>query len=266
MVETAAAAAIVRLEPGLSAVAIGAVAVASPAGLGLPRVLVSRFPEPGGEVEIFGESGSGEAWLGGGGGVVVARASPSGGAILIAALAPAASRPVLPGITVHRLGGEPAAALPAAATSAPAAPPAIARRAIPAELLLHVERIGDCRFPAEGWVGPQGRGLRVEGFAINPLAALSPGDIEYKGFHPGGGETPWVRGPQFCGSRQRRLALTGFAVRPAAPLGRGFTVVYSGAFRSGAIVGPCRDGEPCRAPRPDDPLEALSISIETPAV
>jgi len=259
-VEAAAAASIVTLEPGLFAVEIGPVATPSHSdgALTLPLVQVSPMPSPGAPVEVLGEAGRGEVWLGSGGGVVVVRAPPGGGAIVVTSLGPAGSRAAVPAIAVNRLGRE-EAAWPSPA--APTTPFSGRNREIPVEILLHVERLGDCRFGAQGWVGPRGQGLRIEGFGIAPLEGLSPRDLEYMAFQPGGAETPWVAGPQFCGSRGRRLPLTGFALRPTPNLAGRFDVVYSGAFLNSGIVGPRRNGEACRPALLDDPLEAMTVSI-----
>jgi hypothetical protein len=264
-VEVPAAASIIALEPGLFAIDIGPLAAAPIAGAVpvLPLVQVSPFPSVGGaDVEILGEHGNGRSWVGSGGGVVVVRSPPGGGAVVVTSLGSAGTRSVVPAIRVSRLGRDDAVW---PASPAPALPFPGQNREIPAEILLHVERLGDCRFGAQGWVGPRGQRLRIEGFAITPLEGLSPRDLEYMAFQPGGAETPWVGGQQFCGSRQRRLPLTGFAIRLAANLGGRFDVVYSGAFLNSGIVGPRRNGEPCRPTLLDDPLEAMTVQIVGPA-
>jgi hypothetical protein len=259
--EVSSVASIISLEPGLFAIAIGSVpnTPASAAGrMTLPLLQVTRFRSPGGgNPEMLGEDGLGETWLGSSGGVVVILAPPGGAALIVTSYAPAGSQAVMPAIQVDRLGHDVAEWQNTAAAAQSLKP----SQEISAEILLHVERLGDCRFSSQGWVGPRGRGLRIEGFGIMPLQGLSPRDLEYKAFQPGGAETPWVGGPQLCGSRGRRLPLTGFAIRPAAALADRFDVVYSGAFLNGGIVGPRRNGEPCRPALLDDPLEAMTVSI-----
>jgi hypothetical protein len=245
----------------LFAVEIGPVAtpLQAVAGLTLPLVQVSRLPSAGGvAVEILGESGSGDVWLGAGGGVVVVRMPPGGGAIVVSSFGAPGSIAVAPGIRVDRLGSREPVRGP---DNVVPETPTTRHREVPLEILLHVERLGDCRFDGRGWVGPQGQRLQIEGFGITPLEALLPRDLEYKAFQPDGAETPWASGPQFCGSRGRRLPLTGFAIRPAVPTGGRWDVVYSGAFRNSGVVGPRRNGEPCRPPLSDDPLEAISVSV-----
>ena len=152
------------------------------------------------------------------------------------------------------------AAAPVLAASEPAAEGD--GREVPTEILLHIERAGDRLFPGRGWVGALGRKLRIEAFSIRPLEAIAPGDIEFKGFLPRGGETQWVQGGLLCGTRGRRLPLTGFAVRLAPRLASRFDVVYQGSFFSEGISAPERNGQPCRGVgSADDPLEAMNIRI-----
>ncbi len=127
--------------------------------------------------------------------------------------------------------------------------------------MLHIEREGDRRFVAEGWVGNRGRRLRIEAFSIRPLEALASGDIEYKAFGPNGRETPWVTDAKLCGTRGRGMPLTGFAVRLAPHLRDRFDVVYEGSFFASGVAGPCRNGEPCMGKLFDDPLEAMHLRL-----
>jgi hypothetical protein len=255
--EASAAATIVPLDGGgLFVVEIGPVPGPSTmiGTVALPLIQLARLPGPGAsDIDILAESGAGEAWLGANGGVVAVRAPQGGGAVVVTAFGAPGPQIAMPAIRVRRLGGENAAG--------PPQPSATARDGIQVEILLHVEQSGDCRFAAGGWVGPRGQRLRIEGFALMPLQGLGPGDIEYKAFQPSGSETPWTAAPAFCGTRARRLPLTGFAVRPAPHIAARWDIVYSGAFFDAGRIGPCRNGEPCRSTLRDDPLEAMTISI-----
>jgi hypothetical protein len=132
---------------------------------------------------------------------------------------------------------------------------------VPTEILLHIERAGDRVFPGHGWVGALGRKLRIEGFSIRPLEGLQPGDIEFKAFEPNGQETPWVTAGTLCGTRGRGMPLVGFAVRLAPHLRERFEAIYEGSFFNAGIVGPNRNGEPCRSAVGNDPLEAVNIRL-----
>ncbi|HVH78796.1 MAG TPA: glycosyl transferase, partial [Stellaceae bacterium] len=134
-------------------------------------------------------------------------------------------------------------------------------REIPGELVLHIERQGDRLFPAGEWAGSPAERLRIEGFAIRPLEAISPGHIEYMGFGPGGRQTPWVTDVKLCGTRGRGYPLTGFAVRLAPALRNQFDVIYEGHFFESGVKGPLRNGEPCLPSIADDPLGAIRLRV-----
>src|SRR5437763_345511 len=153
----------------------------------------------------------------------------------------------------------PGAAAPATAASATDPISTAEPRDIPTEILLHIERAGDRLFPGRGWVGALGRKLRIEAFSLRPLERLAPADIELKGYLPGGNETQWVHGGILCGTRGRRLPLTGFALRLAPHLAERFEVTYQGSFFMSGISGVHRNGEPCRSTHGEDPLAAMDL-------
>ncbi len=263
------AARLITLERGLYAIGIEPSAgheADDPTGI---SVLVTGFPSSGGEpVSLLAASGEGSVWLDRRGGVVVARSPSSGGRVLVNIVAQAALPPVQPRLTVHRLDG-PTFAVPSIFPS-PLATPPVSRAdepsrdqtpEIPLEVILHIERLGDRVLRGDGWAGNRGSKLRIEGFGVRPLAGLSPRDVHYKVFHPGGIETPWIGGPQLCGSRGQRLPIVGFAVRVAPHLRDRFDVEYQGSFFNSGIANASRNSEPCRPRLAGDPLEAIFVKI-----
>jgi hypothetical protein len=93
------------------------------------------------------------------------------------------------------------------------------------------------------------------------MEAIAAADIEYMGLGAANRRTPWVTSGGFCGTRGRALSLTGFAVRLVPALRDRFDVIYEGAFFSGGVIGPNRNGEPCVSMLLDDPLEAIRVRI-----
>ena len=255
---------------GLYALRVGEIGGASGtlSGVEFPIAQVSApFAEDGESLEIVASFPRRGSWLGREGGTVIIRSPAGGGHIIVTAYGHAEQPAVHLTLELRRLdspaaGGaaERGAAAPVLAASEPAAEGD--GREVPTEILLHIERAGDRLFPGRGWVGALGRKLRIEAFSIRPLEAIAPGDIEFKGFLPRGGETQWVQGGLLCGTRGRRLPLTGFAVRLAPRLASRFDVVYQGSFFSEGISAPERNGQPCRGVgSADDPLEAMNIRI-----
>ena len=112
------------------------------------------------------------------------------------------------------------------------------------------------------WAGRVGRGVWIEAFSILPLETLQPSDIEYKGLTANGFETPWLSNNQVCGTRGMGISLVGFAVRlKSSPGSVLYQCEYFGQFQSGIMVGPCRNGAPCRSTDEGDSLECIQVRI-----
>jgi hypothetical protein len=256
---TAAAVGIVRLGEGLHILEIGeALAPSNPiAGLLLPAIQVSAAPNNGASlVEVIGNEGYGEAWLGREGGTVVVRAPPGGGHVLVTAFTDSSQTALPPTVEVRRL-----ARLESNGMGSELKGGGKEQAEIGSEIILHVEGLGDRSYPGGGWVGNRGRRLRIEAFSIRPAQPLAAHDIEFKALGPNGRETPWVGDAKLCGTRGQGLPLTGFAIRPAPHAGKRFDVVYYGAFFESGVTGPCRNGELCLPRIADDPLEAVSVQL-----
>ena len=246
----------VRLAAGLHALVVGK---SDPrpddiAGATLPLTQIVPRIDDRAAISVVPHAAGDDGWLGPEGGTVVLRVSDRGGTVLVTTygITNDAALPVLKLLDLGRLNAGDTAA-PAAAS-----PPG---REIPNELILHIERQGDRRFPAGGWAGNPGARLRVEGFGIRPLQAIAPGQIEYMAFGPGGRQTPWVSDAKLCGTRGRGFPLTGFAVRLVPPLRERFDVLYEGYFFDSGIRGPVRNGDPCLPSIVDDPLGAIRLRV-----
>jgi hypothetical protein len=219
-------------------------------------IQVSAPPgERAGCVEIIGASSDASSWIGHDGGTVVVRSPPGGGNVWVTSFGLPEHVLVPPRVEPRQLDRRQSSG----AAHGPLA--LVEPEEIRTEVALHVERLGDRRFPGQGWVGSRGRRLRIEAFSIRPIEALAASDIEFKGLGPFGRETPWVSDGKLCGTRGQRLPLTGFAVRLAPHLGARFDVVYEGAFFESGIAGPFRNGELCISPTADDPLEAINVRL-----
>jgi len=134
-------------------------------------------------------------------------------------------------------------------------------RDLGAEVLLHIMGLGDRRYVEAGWAGNPGSRRQIEALSIRPREDLPASAVEFRVFAQEGRATAWVSNGNYAGTRGRGLALTGFAVRPVADMSERVEVVYEGAFFEGGVVGPKRDGELCASAVPDDPLEAVRVSI-----
>jgi hypothetical protein len=126
----------------------------------------------------------------------------------------------------------------------------------------HIRARGDLAFTDAAWAGRVAPGLWIESFSLLPLEVIGAQDVEYKGLTGSGFETPWISDDKLCGTRGMGVPLVGFAIRlKASAAAAGYDCEYSGFFQSGAIVGPLRNGAPCRSSVANDPLEGLQIRV-----
>ncbi|HVH82469.1 MAG TPA: hypothetical protein VM782_23945 [Stellaceae bacterium] len=260
-----------RLEPGLYAIEVVAGDTPAEAEGTLPIWLAqvpSDYPP-----DMLSADARGDQWLTGSDKIVAIRA-PAGGAIVTAtAFGTADQAPAAPELVVRQLekglpgiaagpAPQPVIAAPQPAAAAPiASAVSRAEHEIPLEVTVHIERVGDRTFAGTTWAGRPGEQRRVEGFSIKSLQELQPSEVEYKALHPGGIETPWVPGPQFCGTRGQSLPITGLAIRIAPHVQDQFSVVYQAAFFRSGITEPRGNGAPCLPRVPGDALEGINIRI-----
>jgi len=243
-----------KLDPGLYALSIAKTAGSpgDPGDLAEPAVQICTIAADGLDpAEIITEPPTSELWACGGSTVMI-KSPPGGGCIMITGYGYPSTTSA---IDIQRV--DPVENL----ANAIALPPSRETRAgqIQIEITAHVERFGDRSASDSEWIGVLDS--RIEGFSIRPLEKLSASDIQYRAIWPTGRETPWSSGVELCGTRGKNLPLTGFAVRLRPNLRDRYEVVYEGRFLRYGGVGPTRNGELCRSPITDDPLEAIKVCL-----
>ena len=130
------------------------------------------------------------------------------------------------------------------------------------QIAAHIRSRGDVNFTDTPWAGRVAPGLWIESFSVLPMDRFQAQDIEYKALTGSGFETPWLSDNRMCGTRGMSVPLVGFAVRlkPSAEAAL-YDCEYSGYFQSGLIVGPLRNGAPCRSTTANDPLEGIQVRL-----
>ena len=278
---------VLPLVPGLYLFSVTAAPPAGERGNGalrLPAMHVGLGPGVRPEhVEFVAGPGSEGAWLFARGDVLVAKVN-SAGATLVLTSVRAATGDVL-SIEVERLEArvqanqvpavldKAAVNLPSAAahradaraTEAPGSR-AVPQRAddgtIPLQVKTHMRSRGDMTFTDTPWAGRVAPGLWMEAFSLQPMDTLGAHNIEYKGLTGTGFETPWLSDDQNCGTKGMSVPLVGFAVRlRGSPETAAYDCEYSGYFQSGTVVGPLRNGAPCRSTVANDPLEGVQVRV-----
>jgi hypothetical protein len=133
---------------------------------------------------------------------------------------------------------------------------------LPVDISAHIRTRGDMTFSEVPWAGRVAPGLWIESFSVKPVQRFAAQDVEYKGLTGSGFETPWCSDATMCGTRGMAVPLVGFAIRlKPSKQTAAFDCEYSGYFKSGATVGPLRNGAPCRSTVANDPLEGIQVHI-----
>jgi hypothetical protein len=226
-------------------------------GSGLPGVRISLPPAAAGQPDTVNISTfRSDGWLDFADGAALVRVDQGPAQILVTVYqSPAANADTAPRLQVLRLSPDAAAAAPAGAVRGPAAQadPGGAPLPASANIVAHVQRMGDVTGEFGAWTGTRGSGSWVEGFAVIPPEGVTPQDLEYQAVLGRGWLSPWIEGGKFCGSRGMALPLLGLNVRLKGDAAKSHECSYFATFVDGSSVGPVPAGEACQA----DSLAAL---------
>ena len=240
-------------------------AAAQGADIALPALHVGPGPgTPAADVEVMGRSGESAGWLVENGDFLVLRLRAPQTNILVTSVQDAAGSALT--VRAERLDARFEGSPTATATAQPQVPSTMpggdALIGLPLQVSAHIRNRGDMSFSGADWAGRVEKGLWVESFSLRPLAGLKPTELEYKSLTSSGYETPWISDNKLCGTQGMGVPLLGFAVRmKAGPQAAKHQVEYTGYFASGAVVGPLKNGVPCRSTVASDPLEGLLVRI-----
>jgi hypothetical protein len=251
--------------------------------LSLPAMLVGLGPGVSSDqVEFVSGPGNGGTWLFAHGDMLIVKVKSASATLILTSVRSSIGEVL--SIEVERLEARAQAAVAAPADGAslpdklplaaaqdaqasaarPSKPstPADEAAPLPLQIKTHIRSRGDMNFADMPWAGRVAPGLWIESFSVAPLKQLGAHHIEYKGLTGTGFETPWLSDDQICGTKGMAVPLVGFAVRlkPGAEAAA-YDCEYSGYYRSSVIVGPLRNGAPCRSTVANDPLEGIQIRI-----
>jgi hypothetical protein len=229
------------------------------ASTGLPGVRISRPPGSAERPDDLSISTFlNDGWISGQDGAALVRVTRGPAQVLVTVYqAPTAAADSAPRLQVMRLGAEPASeARPAVAQQA--AVPILSADA--ADVVVHVQGVGDQAAGINEWAGAKGSRRWIEGFSLTPHRDVDPSDLEYQAVLGRGWLSPWIEGGKFCGSRGMALPLLGLKVRLKGAAAKNYDCNYSASFVDGSAVGPVSGGETCEA-ESLAALEAFQISI-----
>ncbi len=232
---------LMTLDPGLFCIVQSASAPGSASGL--PGVRLSLPPgalgrPEGVRISTFREDG----WLGERDGAALVRVVDGPAQVLVTIYqAPEATPEQAPRLQVLRLSGD--AAVAGAVVQGAGSRPTPAN----ADLVAHIQRMGDVGAKFGEWMGTRGSRLWIEGFGVAPREGVAPSDIEYQAVLGRDWLSPWVEGGKFCGSRGMALPLLGLTIRLKGEAASTHGLSYEATFVDGSASGPMQAGEPCQA-------------------
>jgi len=216
---------------------------------GLPGVRITAAPGLAGRPDaVTVRTMSPEGWMSGFGDAALVRVTGGTAYVLLTIYqAPGNPAETAPHLQVLPLIGDvpsmiegPVAQTVPTALLQPAAPR-------PVDVVAHVQTRGDVGVVFGEWLGEQGSGKWIEGFAIAPLEGVALSDIEYQVVLGRGWLSPWTEGGQYCGSRGMALPILGLRVRLRGEAAEKFRVQVSASFIDGTSAGPVGGGEACEA-------------------
>jgi hypothetical protein len=117
-----------------------------------------------------------------------------------------------------------------------------------AEIVAHVEGIGDVDGKIGDWVGMRGSGRAIEGFSLTPRQGIVPEEFEIRAVLGRDWLSPWLPGGSFCGSRGLALPLRGFCLRLHPGAAARSDLACFARFVDGSEVGPVGSDRVIAAP------------------
>ncbi len=130
---------------------------------------------------------------------------------------------------------------------------------LPLTLSVHTERCGDVTAAGGAWAGAQSFDGAIEGFALQVAGVIPADAVEYQAILGRDWASPWVTGPDFCGSRGLALPLIGLRIRLRDTFAQSHAVLVWGRFANAGERGPFEDGAVCEAA--EDTLVGLRVSL-----
>ena len=142
------------------------------------------------------------------------------------------------------------------AASASASAPDLMR----AEIVAHVQGIGDIEGNLGDWIGERRSGRWIEGFRVRPPRDINPEDFLYRVILGRDQVSPWVPAGSFCGSMGLAQPLRGICLTLRAAAAAQYDCAYAATFVDGSVAGSVPGGQICAAATAA-PLEAFQIIL-----
>jgi len=253
----AVASRLIRLDPGLYGLSL--MPGPTDRATGLPSVRISLPPGPPGRREAVSISSfRTDGWVSMTDEPTLLRVLPGGAEVLVTLYWNTSDAAAMsPPLRLVRLNPDGAIAGPAD-TLGGATSGGIGREGIPgltgglpisrAEVVAHIEGVGDVDGKVGDWVGMRGSGRAIEGFSLTPRQGITPDEFEIRALLGRDWLSPWLTGGSFCGSRGLALPLRGYCLRLHPGAAARADLACFARFVDGSEVGPVGSDRVVAAP------------------
>lgn len=204
-----------------------------------------------GAVEFWERDGTTDRWLIRPSDMIVVKIVNDAASLMLTSVRSSNGAPL--SIDIKRLG-------PGSYPVADAPPASTDPKSVPAQILAHIQNLGDVPF-TDGLAGCMAGRLWIEAFAVGPVGDLGPDAVEYCGVTADGLQTPWLGNQMLCGSRGQGTPMMGFAIRLKPEFAQQYDCLYTGKFVSGSRVGPLSNGDLCFSEVARDPIWGIDLQV-----
>jgi len=130
----------------------------------------------------------------------------------------------------------------------------------PAEIIAHVQDVGDVEGSLEDWIGQPRSGRWIEGFSIAAPDDIAPEELLYRVVLGRDQLSPWTPSGKYCGSTSLAMPLRGFCLMLRGAAAASYECSYSATFVDGSDLRTIPAGQVC-ASAALAPLEAFQVIL-----
>jgi hypothetical protein len=131
---------------------------------------------------------------------------------------------------------------------------------VPADIIAHVQGIGDVEGNLGDWIGQPRSGRWIEGFSIAPPNDIAPGELLCRVVLGRDQLSPWTPSDKYSGSTSLAMPLRGFCLMLRGTAASNYECSYSATFVDGSDLGSIPAGQVC-ASATLAPLEAFQVIL-----
>jgi hypothetical protein len=131
---------------------------------------------------------------------------------------------------------------------------------VSAEIIAHVQDVGDIEGNLGDWIGQPRSGRWIEGFSIAAPNDIAPEELLYRVVLGRDQLSPWTPSGKYCGSTSLAMPLRGFCLMLRGAAAASYQCSYSATFVDGSDLRSIAAGQVCVAATVA-PLEAFQVTL-----